>query len=420
MSAMMDEDNSKIDEMTDESGDATGEEGGEDFARMLAESPVERDWFRPGQKVEALIVKIAPDWIFLDLGGKSEGYLDRRELQDEEGNLSVKEGDTVKAYFLSSRQNEKLFTTKIGSGEAGRAYLEDAWRERIPVEGLVEKEVKGGFEVRIAGTARGFCPYSQMGLTRLENAGDLVGKHVTFLIIEFGEQGRNIILSHRGIMEEELRQKQEELRASLQEGMVVRGKVMSIQKFGAFIDIGGFQGLLPISEIGWGRVEDIHEVLTAGQDLDVAIVKLDWAQNRVTLSLKETQPDPWERVETDYPEGTSHMGKVARLTKFGAFVTLSDGVDGLIHISRLGAGKRINHPSEVVSPGQSLMVRIEKVERGSRRLSLSLAGVDHGEAEKAEAEDYQRYVGGNAASLGSLGDILSGKLPPKGKGGKKA
>jgi len=417
---MMDEDNSKIDEMKDESGDANGEEGGEDFARMLAESPMEREWFRPGQKVEALIVKITPDWIFLDLGGKSEGYLDRREFQDEEGNLSVREGDTVKAYFLSSRQNEKLFTTKIGSGEAGRAYLEDAWRERIPVEGLVEKEVKGGFEVRIAGLARGFCPYSQMGLTRLENAGDLVGKHVTFLIIEFGEQGRNIILSHRAILEEELRQKQEELRASLQEGMVVRGRVASIQKFGAFIDIGGFQGLLHISEIGWGRVEDIHEVLTPGQELDVAIVKLDWAQDRVTLSLKETQPDPWERVETDYPEGSSQKGKVVRLTKFGAFVTLRDGVDGLIHISRLGAGKRISHPSEVVSLGQSLMVRIEKVEKGNRRVSLSLAADDHGETEKAEEEDYQRYVGKNATSLGSLGDILSGKLPPKGKGGKKA
>ncbi|MBN1614086.1 MAG: 30S ribosomal protein S1 [Deltaproteobacteria bacterium] len=406
--------------MTNESVEETGEEGAEDFARLLAESPMEKDWFRPGQKVEALIVKITPDWIFLDLGGKSEGYLDRRELQDAEGNLSVREGETIKAYFLSTRQNEKLFTTKIGSGEAGRAYLEDAWRERIPVEGLIEKEVKGGFEVRIAGTVRGFCPYSQMGLGRLENSGDLIGKHVTFLVTEFGGRGRNIILSHRAILEEELRQKREELKASLQEGMVVRGKVASIQKFGAFVDIGGFQGLLPISEMGWGRVEDIHEVLAVGQELDVAVVKLDWAQDRVTLSLKETQPDPWDRVETDYPEGSVHTGKVVRLTKFGAFLNLGNGVDGLIHISRLGAGKRIGHPSEVVSLGQSLAVRIEKVDKGARRISLLPAGAEQEGTEKAEEDDYKRFVGKNAGSLGSLGDILSDKLPSKGRGGGKA
>ncbi len=133
------------------------------FAELFEETEVRKDFLNPGQKIEAAIVKITQDWIFLDLGGKSEGYLDRKELADENGNLSVKEGDTVEAYFLSSKHNEKLFTTKIGAGDSARTHIEEVWRNGIPIEGIVEKEIKGGFEIKLAGDMRGFCPYSQIG-----------------------------------------------------------------------------------------------------------------------------------------------------------------------------------------------------------------------------------------------------------------
>ncbi|MCK9233137.1 MAG: S1 RNA-binding domain-containing protein, partial [Syntrophales bacterium] len=221
------------------------------FAELLAETSPDRGRLRPGERVEVTIVKITSEWIFLDLGGKSEGYLDRSELLDAEGNLTVQEGDTIRAYFLSAKRNEKLFTTKVSSGEAARSYIEDAWKSGIPVEGVVEKEVKGGYEVRIGGSLRAFCPHSQMGMPRQPQTESPVGKTRTFRVVEYGSRGRNIIVSRRSILEEEDRQRKEALKDTLTEGMTIRGTVVSLQKFGAFVDIGGIQGLLPISEIGW-------------------------------------------------------------------------------------------------------------------------------------------------------------------------
>ena len=190
------------------------------------------------------------------------------------------------------------------------------------------------------------------GLQRSGNAKDYIGRRLPFRITEYGERGRNIILSARAILEEQRKKEEEARKAELNEGMLVQGTVVSIRDFGAFLDIGGLQGLLPISEIGWDRVEDIHERLSVGQTLDVVITKLDWQNNRVSLSLKQTLSDPWNEVEAKYPEGTFHTGTVVRLTKFGAFVNLGPGVDGLIHISKLGKGKRIAHPSDAVKEGQ--------------------------------------------------------------------
>ena len=369
------------------------EEAGEkSFAELLGESEPDKGWLKPGQRMEAMIVKITPEWVFIDVGGKHEGYLDRKEFLDAEGALTVKEGDRIKAYFLSSQHNEKLFTTKVGAGEAGRAFLEDAAHSGIPVEGLVEREVKGGFEIKVAGDTRGFCPFSQMGLVRVETPANWVGQRLTFKILEFGERGRNIILSHRAILEEEQAKLREGLKASLKEGMPVKGKIVSVLKFGAFVDLGGIQALIPISEIAWEHVTDISERLSVGQEVDAVILKLDWENNRVSLSLRSNLPDPWERVEKEFPVGATFTGTVARLTKFGAFVTLLPGVDGLVHISKLGKGKRITHPSEVLTEGQSLAVKIEKIDRENKRISLAPLG-DAEEEKAEELEDYQQYRG---------------------------
>ena len=377
------------------------------FAQLLDENPPDRDWLQPGEKIEAIIVKITDEWIFIDLGGKSEGYLDRKELLDENGRITVKDGDSVTAYFLSSRNNEKLFTTRIGAGDSARVHMEDAWRTGIPVQGTVEKEVKGGFEVRVAGDLRGFCPFSQMGLSRVEDPKELIGRKYFFKILEYGEKGRNMILSSRVIQEEERRKAQQALKETLQEGMRVSGKVVSLCDFGAFVDIGGVQGLLPISEVSWDRVTDIREVLTVGQELIVSIRKLDTEKDRITLSLKETLADPWENLDDRYPEGSIHNGKVVRLTKFGAFVTIAPGVDGLIHISKLGTGKKLKHPGDVMKEGETLEVKIESVDKDKKRLSLVPAASDSETAPRSErVEDYHHYLGGNNKPIGTLGDIL--------------
>ncbi len=384
----------------------------ENFADMFEKSFKKQGKLEPGQKVETVIVKISSEWIFLDLGGKGEGYLDKKEMLDEAGTLKVKEGDSITAYFVSAGNNEMHFTTKIGSGPGKQNQLEDAWKSGIPVDGTVVKEMKGGFEIKIAGSVRAFCPFSQMGLRRDEQQALYIGKTLSFNIIEFSEGGRNIVVSRRAILDNERRNKFAVLRETLKEGAKVTGTVTSIQKFGAFVDIGGIEGLLPVSEIAWTRTEKVSDILSIGQTVEVIIKRLDWDNRKFSFSLKDAMPDPWERIVETFPIGSFHAGTVSRLAPFGAFVTLKEGVDGLIHISKLGAGKRINHPREVVKEGQAVEVKVEAVDAGQRRLSLSLAEISRAEAEEAATiKEYNQQSKDAPQNMGSLGDILKVKLP---------
>ncbi|MCU0530461.1 MAG: 30S ribosomal protein S1 [Syntrophales bacterium] len=380
------------------------------FAELLEASERKPMRLKQGQSVEAVIAKITSDWVFIDLGGKTEGIVERNEFLDKEGQLTVKEGDTVKAYFLSSRHGERVFTTRV-SGDAARQYLEEAWQNAIPVEGIVEREVKGGLEVRIAGTYRAFCPFSQAGIPRGETAAAFVGQRIPFIIIEYAERGRRIILSRRRILEEEDRKRKEAIKGTLHEGMMVTGTVKSLRDFGAFVDIGGIEALLPISEVGWGRVEDIRDRFTVGQTIEALILGIDWARDRITLSVKGTLPDPWENVETRYPNGSRHQGTVARLADFGAFITLEPGIDGLIPISRLARGKKIRHPREVLVQGDTIEVVVETSDMTKRRLSLSPVV-----PEEEQEDSYRPFLQqkGTAKGFGSLGDMISRK-GPKGK-----
>lgn len=392
------------------------ENGGEEsFAEMLDKTYKEPSRLEPGQKIEAAIVKITADWAFLEVGGKGEGYLDRKELLDGNGNLTVKEGDKVRAYFLFSENGEMHFTTRIGSGPAARAQLEDAFRNGIPVEGTVAKELKGGFEITILGGARAFCPFSQMGVRREENKENYIGRPLTFEIIECGD--RNVVLSRKGIVEKERQGKAAALKASLREGDKIKGTVTSIQKFGAFVDIGGVEGLLPVSEIAWNRTENVGDVLSTGQTVEVIIRKLDWENGRISFSLKDALPNPWDAAAETWPQGSYQTGTVSRLAPFGAFVTLGEGVDGLIHVSRLGGEKRIQHPGEVLKVGQTIEVKVESVDRENKRISLVPADVSREADEDAAAlKNYQREESSGPETMGSLGEMLKKRLESKEKG----
>lgn len=392
--------------------DETGEES---FAELFEKSFKSQERLEPGKQVTATVLKISGDWVFLDTGRKGEGVIDRRELLDDEGNLTVGEGDAITAWFVGASGGELRFTTKVGGGPAAGGQLEGAWRSGIPVEGLVEKEVKGGFEVKIGGTVRAFCPYSQIALRRTENPEAFVGKHLSFRVTDYAENGRNIVLSRRVLLEEERQREKAALREKLQEGMVVEGTVSSLRDFGAFVDIGGIEGLVPLSEMAWGRVKSAADVLAVGQQVKVAIKRLDWENDKISLSLRDTLADPWETMAERFPEGSYHTGKVARLAQFGAFVTLAEGIDGLIHISKLGQGKRINHPREVLSEGETIEVKVEGVDREGRRLSLSLAGPARAADEESATLDAFRAKAADTSgqSLGSLGELLKAKMEKK-------
>jgi small subunit ribosomal protein S1 len=395
--------------MTDTNGDSFAE---------LFKSQEKRTLKRlePGQKVRAIIVGIGDETTFLDVGGKSEGVLNSSEIRDAEGNFTRQLGDPLEVYYLKSRTGEQLFTTSIGSG-GGNAHLEEAWRSAIPVEGLVKAEIKGGFEITLGGSVRAFCPFSQMGLRRVENAaGEYLDQKMQFLITRYDENGRNIVVSARAIQERERAEQRQQLVESLQEGQTVEGVISSIRDFGAFVDLGGVDGLIPISEIGWSRVEKVSEYFTVGQKVQAVIKKLDWEKDRISLSYKETQADPWQEAATTFQEGTIHPGTVARLAQFGAFVTLAPGVDGLIHISKLGAGRRLNHPREVLEEGQSIEVKIDKIDLAEKRISLLPADyVSEQSKEAEEREEYSSYMKPGhktpaGEEVGSLGALLKAKL----------
>ncbi len=356
------------------------------FAEMFQETAAStKERLRPGQKIEATVVRIAKEWIFLDLGAKSEGAVARNEFTDAEGNLTVAEGDRVQVYFLSEKNNERLFTAKV-SGGAVAGHLDEACQSGIPVEGTVTGETKGGFEVRFSGSVRAFCPFSQMAMRHIENAEEFIGKKFAFRVTKYGEHGKNIVVSRRALLEEERAQQKEGLQESLAVGQTVKGVITSIRDFGAFVDIGGIEGLIPVSEIAWGRIEDIHERISVGQEVTVTVLKLEWDKDRYSFSLKDSLPNPWDEVSGMFSEGSVVTGKVVRLTEFGAFVSLAPGIDGLVHISKLGAGRRISHPREVVQVGDALEVKIDSVDSEKKRLSLSLplpAKAEGGEGAKA-------------------------------------
>jgi len=358
---------------------ATEADSTQDFAQMLdaagGQAPLR---WRKGEKIKVQVARVSGDWVFVSLGSKQEGAIRADEFAaapGAEGEAPAAqlpaEGDEIEAFVLSADGGEVLLTTKVSARGASLATVEEAWRSGIPVEGKVAQSVKGGFEVRIAGL-RAFCPLSQIDLRWPKEASEYAGQTFSFKILEFKEKGRNIIVSRRALLEEERLASREELKAKLVAGATVTGVVRSIQNFGAFVDLGGVDALIPISEMSWSRVESAGDVVSLGREVTAKVLTVDWERDRVSLSLKALEGDPWEAVARKYRPGERITGTVARLTNFGAFVTLEPGVDGLVHISALGAGRRVKHPKEVLQPGEVVEAEVVGVDAGARKISLSL------------------------------------------------
>lgn len=344
----------------------------EDFAELLANAKPKQERLGPGQKVRAKVVSISGDLAYIDLGGKSEGVIDVAELTAEDGTLSVHAGDEIDAFFVNVKDGVRRLTTMVnGYSAATLAAVRDAFEAGVPVNGTVKREVKGGFEVSVGGV-RCFCPFSQIDLKGGREGGIFLGQTFPFKVLEYEENGKNVILSRRALLEKEKKARINRLKEELSVGMIIKATVRSIQNFGTFVDLGGVDGLIPASEISWDRSRRPEDVFSVGQEVNVKIIALDWGSNRLTLSLKALEQDPWEGVEKKYLVDSRVNGTIMRLAPFGAFVMLEPGVEGLIHISNLGAGRRINHPKEVAEVGQAVEVYVLAVDPEKRKVSLSI------------------------------------------------
>jgi len=394
-------------ETKDREGSADISSGQESFAELLEKSSKDMVRFEPGQKIRARIVSISGDLAFIDLGDKSEGAINVSEFTDQDGNIKVKAGDEHDAFFVNVDHGIRKFTTLVhGYSAVSLMSLRNAFDAGIPVQGEIKREIKGGFEV-LAGGVRCFCPFSQIDLKGGREGGIYLGRTFPFKVIEFEENGKNIILSRRALLEKEKEEKVQKLKESLQPGMDVSGTVRSVMNFGAFVDLGGVDGLIPASELSWAKNERPADIVSQGQQVTVRILSIDWESNRLTLSLKALEADPWTGAKEKYKEGDRISAKIVRLAPFGAFANLEPGIDGLIHISNLGTGKRINHPKEVVEVGQTVEVYILSVDNESRKIALSLN--PKVEPEKIELPEVGAVIEGKVEKIMPFGVFV--KLP---------
>ena len=310
----------------------------------------------------------------LDWGGPSEGTIAAAELKDEKGELRVKEGES---FTVIVREIADTVVFTVGRGKGGDLLrmreLESAHEGKIPVPGKIRSTNKGGFEVDLGGV-RAFCPFSQIDTIYCENPETHVGKHYPFEIVTFERGGRNIVVSRRGLLAADQKEKGAATRESLEVGAVITGTVRRIQPYGAFIDIGGIDGLVHVSEISRAHIRSPKDILKVGQEVEVKVVGLDalgTKKERVSLSMKALAADPWDGATERWKVGTTTQGKVVRLTDFGAFVELAPGIDGLVHVSQISS-ERIGHPNEVLKPNQEIEVRILELDSESHRISLTM------------------------------------------------
>lgn len=377
------------------------------FAEM--EKPGAKKRVRVGDEVTATVVMIGKDSVFLDVGAKAEGILDRGELLDESGALTVAVGDRVTARVVSTEGGSIALRIKMGHGGDGASELKSAMDARLPVAGTITAVNKGGVEVEMAGV-RAFCPISQLDLKFVEDPGSYVGQKLDFLVTRYEPEGRggkaNVVVSRRALIEEENKKRAEETRSRLEVGATVTGVVTSVKDYGAFVDLGGLEGMLHVTELGFQRVKHPSDVLTAGDTVEVQVIKIEPGEKheRISLSLKALKEDPFETAAAELVVGQTLRGEVVRAEPFGAFVELPGGAQGLVHVSELGANRRVNHARDVVTVGQLVDVVVLGIDLEKRRISLSMKAVGASQ-EAAQAREFKPSGG----SLGTFADLLGKK-----------
>ena len=360
----------------------------EDFAQMLdaedAPEPSAGGDVNNGDKVSGVIVKIGDENSFVDYGGRGEAVIRTNELKDPKGEMLFKVGDQVEAFVVATG-DEVQISRGLSRQDAQADVLYQAFKAGMPVEGRIDAVNKWGLGVTIEGDVRGFCPISQVDTKFVENAEEYRGQKLVFKIIEFRHQGRDIVVSRRALLEAEQDKAAGNVRDQLVKGAELSGTVTRLESFGAFVDLGaGIEGLVHVSEISHQRVGHPQDVLKAGQELKVQVLRTKdlgkRRKERISLSIKALEKDPWQEIKSQFPVGTVVEGKVDGMEDFGAFVELAEGVRGLVHVSEI-ADRRIGHPREVLSLEDLVKVVVLDVDVRRQRLRLSIRQVDKLESE---------------------------------------
>ncbi|MCD4652970.1 S1 RNA-binding domain-containing protein [bacterium] len=329
------------------------------------------DDLHAGDKVTGTIISISETSVFLDISAKSEGIIALEEFVDEDGKLTIKLGDEISATVIRIG-NEIQLSHKMRKRDQTLEMLREAYSGQIAVEGRVNGVNKGGFEISL-GDKEAFCPVSQIDIDYVEDPNIHTGCSYHFLITKMDPKGRNIVVSRTKLLEEERAKLALDTMKTLEPGIIVSGEIRRITDFGAFVDIGGVDGLVHISQLSWDRVHHPSEIVETGQEVQVKVLKIDPDSKRIALSIREVMQKPWDEfVGSEIIEGNLYKGKVSRVEHFGAFVRLKPGLEGLLHISELKYGQRINHPSEIVSVDDVVEVKIIGLDQEKQRISLSL------------------------------------------------
>ncbi len=345
----------------------------DDFAALLDESLGGRDLME-GQVVHGKVVAVEKDFAIVDVGLKTEGRVPLKEFgQGEDGKTALKPGDTVEVFLerVENALGEAVISREKARREEAWTRLEAVYEKNEPVMGVIVGRVKGGFTVDLGG-ASAFLPGSQVDIRPVRDVGPLMGREQPFAILKMDRPRGNIVVSRRAILEEARAEQRTELVSQLQEGEVREGVVKNITDYGAFVDLGGIDGLLHVTDMSWKRVSHPSQVLAVGDTVKVQIVKINPETQRISLGMKQLQSDPWDGVEAKYPVGAKFKGRFTNITDYGAFVELEPGVEGLVHVSEMSWTKKNVHPGKIVSTSQEVEVVVLDVDASKRRISLGL------------------------------------------------
>jgi len=366
------------------------EEFSEDDFRSWFENALEQEATKDGSVVSGNVIGIENDFVIVDIGYKSEGRIPRNEFRDAAGGITVSVGDKVEVYLESIEDEDGMLVLSKEKADLMKAWdeISDACEKDEVIEGTITARVKGGLSVDIG--VKAFLPGSQVDLRPVKNLDKLIGTRAKFKIIKFNKKRGNIVLSRRVLLEKEREERRKDTLKKIEVGKIMRGVVKNITDYGAFIDLGGIDGLLHITDMSYGRINHPSELFNQGDEVDVMILKFDPNTQRVSLGYKQIKPDPWTDADLKYPPGTRIHGRVVSLTDYGAFVEIEEGIEGLVHISEMSWNKRIKHPSKLVQQGDEVDAVVLDIDVQNKRVSL---GMKQLEANPWDIVEYKYPVG---------------------------
>jgi len=386
--------------------DETGANPETDFATLLnSYSPNDTTDLQVGSKVRGKIISIGQDTVFVDIGSKIDGVVERAELLDENNQMNYEEGDLVELYIVELKEDEIKLSNAL-SGIGSFALLKEAYENAVPLEGKILETCKGGLRVEVMGR-KAFCPASQIDINFVENLEDYVGQTCQFLIRQVDARDKNVVVSRRALLSRELEKSKTQFYAGLQINSVMDGRVTKLMPYGVFVAIHpGVDGLVHVSELSWSRVEDPQTAVSVGDSVRVRVIEIEKGgpsdEVKISLSIKQATEDPWLSAGDQFKVGDKVEGTVTRCAKFGAFIEIAPGIEGLVHISEMSYRQRILKPEEVVTPGENVFVLVKEMDLSNRRISLSIRD--------AEGDP---WIKEDQSSLGALGDKLQQALAAK-------